>query len=395
MRDYLITYWWGIPESYFSEERVVEAIEDGFNLLQFSYTPEYNKKALALCAKHGVRALIEDKRMYQAMQEPENREKILTALTDDYKNESALFGYHITDEPNASQFPMLADIVATLKRLDPAHPAYINLLPNYASPGQLGNPSYDAHLRQYMETVKPEIISYDHYHLLTPEEPKEFLTISDEREAMIYAAAQKRTSRAGFYDNIEAIRAYGLEFAVPYMLIVLLTEHGPYRYLSEPEIAYEAYQTLAYGCSMLSYFTYWTPDGGDHWHYRNGIISADGKKCSHYYDVQKINREITPIGRRIANTTSTAVFHIGEEKEHVTPFAPFDGIDGITGGSLTVGFFADHTMLIANKDFTADAEIRIDTARHLERLDPAADAFAPCEKTITIPAGHGVYLRIS
>lgn len=264
MKDYLITYWWGIPEAYFSEERVIEAIEDGFNLLHFSYEPENNKKALALCQKHGVRAMIADGRMYKAMNEPENREKILTALTDDYKNEPALFGYYVTDEPNADQFPMLADIVATLKRLDPAHPAYINLFPNYANAAQLGNPTYDAHLRAYMETVKPEILSYDHYHLLTTEQPKEFITFDNEREAGIYAAAQKRTARAGFYDNIEAIRRYGLEFAVPYMLIILLTEHGPYRYLSEPEIAYEAYQTLAYGCSMLSYFTYWTPDGGDH-----------------------------------------------------------------------------------------------------------------------------------
>ena len=158
--------------------------------------------------------------MYKAMNEPENREKILTALTDDYKNEPALFGYYVTDEPNADQFPMLADIVATLKRLDPAHPAYINLFPNYANAAQLGNPTYDAHLRAYMETVKPEILSYDHYHLLTTEQPKEFITFDNEREAGIYAAAQKRTARAGFYDNIEAIRRYGLEFAVPYMLII-------------------------------------------------------------------------------------------------------------------------------------------------------------------------------
>ena len=183
-------------------------------------------------------------------------------------------------------------------------------------------------------------------------------------------------------------------YGVPYMLIILLTEHGPYRYLSEPEIAYEAYQTLAYGCSMLSYFTYWTPDGSDHWHFRNGIISEDGRRCSHYNDVQKINREIAPIGRHIANTTSTAVFHVGEEKESVTPFAPFGGIDGITGGNLTVGFFADGTLLIANKDFAADTEVTIRTAHNLERLDPATDTFVPCEKTIIIPAGHGTYLRI-
>lgn len=394
MKDYLITYWWGIPEAYFSEERVIEAIEDGFNLLQFGYEPENNKKALALCQKYGVHAMIADGRMYRAMNEPENREKILTALTDDYKNEPALFAYYITDEPCASQFSVLSEIVATLKQLDPAHPAYINLFPNYANTEQLGTATYDEHLHRFMEEVKPEILSYDHYHLLTPEQPKEYITFEDDREAGIYAAAQKRTARAGFYDNIEAIRKYGLAYGVPYMLIVLLTEHGPYRYLSEQEIAYEVYQTLAYGCSMLSYFTYWTPNGGDHWHFRNGIITEDGKRCSHYYDVQKVNREITPIGRHIANTTSTAVFHVGTERENVTPFTACNGIDAITGGNLTVGFFADNTMLIANKDFAADAVVTLTTSHDLDKFEPEKDAFEPCEKTITIPQGHGIYLRI-
>ena len=80
--------------------------------------------------------------------------------------------------------------------------------------------------------------------------------------------------------------------------------------------------------------------------------------------------------------------------ENYEPFAPFGGIDGITGGNLTVGFFADGTLLIANKDFAADTEVTIRTAHNLERLDPATDTFVPCEKTIIIPAGHGTYLRI-
>lgn len=394
MKEYLITHWCGVPRAFFSEERIVEAIEDGFNLLFFDYSPEDNKKALSLCAAHGVRAMIADHRIWEAVQTPEHRREYLAAVAADYRDAPALFAYYITDEPCASQFSVLAEIVAELKQLDPAHPAYINLFPNYANTEQLGTATYDEHLHRFMEEVKPEILSYDHYHLLTPEQPKEYITFEDDREAGIYAAAQKRTARAGFYDNIEVIRKYGLAYGVPYMLIVLLTEHGPYRYLSEQEIAYEVYQTLAYGCSMLSYFTYWTPNGGDHWHFRNGIITEDGKRCSHYYDVQKVNREITPIGRHIANTTSTAVFHVGTERENVTPFTAYNGIDAITGGNLTVGFFADNTMLIANKDFAADAVVTLTTSHDLDKFEPEKDAFEPCEKTITIPQGHGIYLRI-
>ena len=53
---------------------------------------------------------------------------------------------------------------------DPNHLAYINLFPTYASAEQLGTEgdttqAYREHLRQYLEIARPELISYDHYHL--------------------------------------------------------------------------------------------------------------------------------------------------------------------------------------------------------------------------------------
>ena len=66
----------------------------------------------------------------------------------------ALYAYFITDEPNAAQFPALGRLVAYLRERDPAHLAYINLFPTYATNEQLGNTgdtvtAYREHLRQY------------------------------------------------------------------------------------------------------------------------------------------------------------------------------------------------------------------------------------------------------
>ena len=57
----------------------------------------------------------------------------------------------------------LGEVVAALRERDPAHVAFINLLPNYATPQQLGTPTYDAHVRRFIEQVKPPLVSYDHY----------------------------------------------------------------------------------------------------------------------------------------------------------------------------------------------------------------------------------------
>ena len=389
--SYFITHWCGVPGNFFSEERIKEVTDCGIDLVMGAYDVPTNRKAMEYCEKLGVKYMLYDGRIQQAIRDPEKADELISAVCRDYKDCPALHSYFVTDEPNASAFPALSAVVAAFKKYDPDRLAYINLFPNYANEEQLGTPTYEEHLRQYMEIVKPELLSYDHYHLLTPNRPETPVNITDPREAAIYASAQKKTDREGFYDNIEAVRRFGLEYGVPYMLIILLTEHGPYRYLTRAEISFEIWQTLAYGCSALSYFTYWTPGDDPVWHFRNGIISADGEKCDHYWDVQALNREIAPVGERIAATKSTAVFHVGEEKEKVTPFAGFCGIDSIEGGSLTVGFFEDGSFVLANKDFSAPAEVKIGTTAQLEIFD--GTAFVPCGKTVTLKAGGGALLR--
>jgi len=389
---YYITHWCDVPASFFSEERIREVADCGINLVMGAYGVEMNRQALEYCQKLGVRYMLYDARIGEAMREPERLEELIAAVCADYREYPALHSYHITDEPSADRFPLLARVVEAFRRYDPGHIAYINLFPNYANEQQLGTPTYEEHLRRYMDTVKPELLSYDHYHLLTPDRPAEPVDITDPREAGIYAAAQRRVDRAGFYDNLEDIRRFGLEYGVPYMLIILLTEHGPYRYLRREEISYEIWQTLAYGCSYLSYFTYWTPGDDPVWHFRNGIISADGEKCQHYWDVQALNRQIAPVGERIASVQSSAVFHVGEERERVTPFAGYGEIRGITGGRLTVGFFGDGSFVLANKDFENGAEAALDTDAELLRLE--GEDWVPCGRNVSLTPGGGAYLKV-
>ena len=66
--------------------------------------------------------------------------------------EPALWGYHLADEPKADTFPSLAEQLVDFRQADSRHPANVNMV-CYAR--EL--------LYLYMKTVKPEILSYDHY----------------------------------------------------------------------------------------------------------------------------------------------------------------------------------------------------------------------------------------
>jgi len=410
-KQYFKTYWDGIPLAYFSEKRVKEAVDCGFNLLQSGhlggyiqgiggdYGVENHIKMLELCEKYSVKYTLSDGRLYPLIRGNVDKEAIdrtVKEICENYKDYPALYAYMITDEPSARRFPKLAEIVRAFKKYDPDHLALINLLPDFCTPEQLGAPSYEKHLRHYMQCVKPEYLCYDHYHLRHGSPKRDFPArdIFDEKELPEYLATVERWDRAGFYDNLEIIRRFALQYDIPYMLIVLVVEHGPFRYVTREELSYEVWQTLAYGCSTISYYNYWGNPVPDELNYRNSLISAAGQKCQHYFDVQAINKVITPVGNRIVQTKSTAVFHIGEEPDDVTYFEGYGKIEDITGGRLTVGFFEDGSFVIANKDYDNDTEVTIQTDATLEVLDVTKDEFVPCiGKVIYIKAGEGAYLK--
>ena len=76
-------------------------------------------------------------------------------------NLSGAWGFQIADEPSVGKFEGVAKLVAEAKAA--GQMAFVNLLPNYATPAQLGAPSYGEYVRQFVEVVKPNMLSVDHY----------------------------------------------------------------------------------------------------------------------------------------------------------------------------------------------------------------------------------------
>src|SRR5207253_325496 len=114
-------------------------------------------------------------------------------LIERVRQHPALYDYFIIDEPGAAQFLALGKLVAHLRERDPAHLAYINLFPTYASNEQLGTKgdvvaAYQEHLRLFIEQVKPALISYDHYQFaVAGDTPQYFLNLGLIRRASLDA----------------------------------------------------------------------------------------------------------------------------------------------------------------------------------------------------------------
>ncbi len=142
-----------------------------------------------------------------ALDDPEWLAK-LDALIESVKDHPAMYAYTIYDEPSATEFPALGRMVAYVRKRDPKHLVYINLFPTYASAVALGTAgdtvtAYREYLRQFVDVVKPDLISYDHYHF------------------------HATTDGGGYFLNLALIREAALNGDVPFLNVVQACSNGP------------------------------------------------------------------------------------------------------------------------------------------------------------------------
>ncbi|MBQ9151452.1 MAG: hypothetical protein IJX72_04315, partial [Clostridia bacterium] len=401
---YPITYWYGIRPEFLSKERLIEAKEAGFTVIECSYGTETNKKVLKWCEELGLKANVGDPRVGKALAAEEGWEQGLLDMIADYADYPAVNRFFMRDEPLDDYFPTLGRVADFIHTHDPKHGEYINLLPYHAVPpaeGEGFTQRYQRHIDNFFDVVHPTILSYDHYNLKKEEvdslEGHTPARVSDENrirngwEDKKFAAV----TTPYYYNNLELIRENAMKRGVPWMDIILLVEHWHYRWPTEAEVRWEAFTALAYGSTALSYFTYWTP-GTAHtepWSYHNGIILSDGTRGEKYEIVKRINADLQALYAGICGEgemTSEAVCHVGEEADELAkPFAghgKYTAIYGedIEGGRLVAGFFAGDKCMLVNKDFEQAVTVTVQTDGKLEKLNKTTGAWEPCGETITL-----------
>jgi hypothetical protein len=302
----------------------------GFSInMSFLGDKASNLKALDLAKGAGLMLMIHDDRVAKLVEDASLPLDPLDQVVADYKNHPALFGYYILDEPNASKFPRLGEIVRYLAAKDPLHPAYINLFPTYANPQQLGTKTYEQHVAAYLSTVKPAFLSYDHY------------PITDQG------------LRGDYYRNLEIIRGAALEKGLPFWAFTLSVAHAVYLPPSIPRLRLQLFSDIVYGARGLQYFTYATPTGNDY-DWKPALIDARGGLTPSHDLARQVNAEIRALETLILRWSSEGVFHSEPRPDGTRPL-PADGVvRAVNNAPAVIGIFKDGAetlVMFVNRDY--------------------------------------------
>ena len=351
--DFAVLPWGWTPGNRETLETIREC---GFNLAGFVAPAQLDTVAAA-----GLKGIVSEGSTHVgdaaaafAMDEIRRR---VNALVEQVKGHEALFGYYLRDEPGAAAYPGLGRWVAAYREADPDALAYINLFPNYASPQQMAVETYEAYIASYVEIVKPEFISYDHYALM-----------------------DDGSLRHGYFQNLETVRKAALENDLPFWNIVLSNAHFHYAEPTPAGFRFQLYTTLAYGARGISYFTYFAPKIGN---YRLAPIDQFGNKTPTWDMLREVNLQLHQLGPIYLTLTSVDVFHHPNVPAGCAGIDTSRFVESLSGHDLLVGEFKNSEgqpfVMVVNKDLQRSTSFRLSfkAADNIQLVNPYTGELNP------------------
>jgi hypothetical protein len=329
--EFLLMPWGWTP----GDLQTLKDIKDcGFNVAGF-VAPEHVK----LVQKAGLKCFVDDPKVSTTMWETNMTdaeiEKRAMEMTAKFRENPAVFGYYLMDEPTAGLFPNLMRWKTAVNKAHPTTVPYINLLPIGAQGPD--SKDYNDYLNQYMKVLRPSYISYDHY------------TLADDGSV-----------RPSLYQNLEIVRQVSLKNNVPFWNIVLANSHFRYAEVTQGGLNLQVYATLAYGGRGISYFTYFSPLVGN---YRNGAVDQFLHKTPTWDMLQLINLQVRQLGPTYVKLKSINVFHNQDVPQGCLGMDSSKHLADLSGGNFLVGEFEgpDGTpfVLIVNKDIKSSTGFQV------------------------------------
>jgi len=271
---FVISFFVDPPLDERAEEHYRDIAAANFNVVLGGFSarsPETIAQQLALCEQFNLKAIV------APTEAPE------TGLADG----PACWGYIVRDEPSAKDFPDLRARVDAIRESRPGKLALINLFPSYCEPERLGTPTYDEHVRLYMEQVRPDVLCMDHYPFMTP----------------------TKDTRDAYLEDLATMRTHSQANGVPFWNFFNTMPFGPHYDPTEAQIRWQVFASVAYGAKGVLYFCYYTPQGAEF--PRGGaILTVDGRKTAHYEHARRTNRILRSWGPTLMRLSSTAVHRI-------------------------------------------------------------------------------------
>ncbi len=274
-----------LPEIFTEQEelnaRYAEAKAAGINLINatFEYTTD---GALERCLEA---ARVNGQKVMVGM--PHENEDTCIEIVRSTKDHPAVIGYTMKDEPTPEHFQQLGGLRDKL-RAEAREDQFVmcNLLPNYftswdeAPNPETGMTTYQKYLKDYMDIVRPDCLSLDHYPLATD------------------PAADPGLLKC-FLKNMTDIRNYGDQYGVETWGFIQSSGWNGRREPNLNELRFLINMHLAFGIKELTYFLYWQPweigkacDGYDY----TGMITYQGEKTPVYDRAVCIDKEWKAMG---------------------------------------------------------------------------------------------------
>jgi len=272
---FAIGFWVDPPFDDKAERRYREIADAGFNLVLAGFQKLDRRRFVRILHRYGLRAIVW----------PRGSDDPLESIDD-----PAVWGVALKDEPNAREFPELARRAQRLKSVRPRQFAYVNLFPNYASPGQLGSPDYDTHVADFLRIVQPEVLSMDHYAIFRPDQPAD--------------------GRDGYCANLETLRVHSLRAGIPFWNFFNTMPYGPHTDPTESQLRWQVFASLCHGAKGILWFCYYTPGGDEEFPKGGAIIARDDVPTHHYEQARRINGVVAQLGKTLMQCTSTGVVRV-------------------------------------------------------------------------------------
>ncbi len=309
LNEFIIMAYSGPPLEEVTLERYQEIAESGIEYLvpgNGTFNGEQNLKAMELGLKTGIKIIPTDMRIlpFTLAKSVVIDTVAIREVVNDYKDHPAFAAYVIRDEPSGDLFPGLRDISNVFRAEDPVHEPLINLLPSYGSPTQLGFDNYRSHIKSFIETVKPGLLSYDYYAL------RNGVTWYD-----------------GWFNDLTIVREETQKVQIPF--IVFVQSEGIKEGLRVPnraEILWQVNTALAYGARGFGWFCYWTPTPDQGFQqgegappplvesHFNAMIDLNGNRTDVYDFVREANLYLKKVGRGLLewDNAEVARYEVGK-----------------------------------------------------------------------------------
>ena len=269
-----IIAWGGIPADK-ADTLYALAKECGFN----THLGLYSKQESALSAMDAAGRA----GMGMIINFPQLKDSIESAVSL-IRNHPALVAYHIKDEPVASDYSWLSELCEKISALDPSHPCYINLLPNWS----WGVEEYGDKIEDFASRFDLPFHSFDNYPIIE-----------------VNGVTQVRPE---WYRNLEEFSAMARRHGKPFWAFTLAKSHS----IVEPEVAYypeptlghlrlQVFSNLLYGAQAIQYFNFL------------GIVDPTTCEKKPAFDlIRQVNSEISAYSSVFAGCTVQSVWHVGE-----------------------------------------------------------------------------------